>query len=220
MGIIIVRIFMLAAATGGRTGLRPVAGPSRDHLVARRRGLPFRRAGRAPRVAGASHSRGSDLLGHPWAASWDWASGSGSAPPWAPSPPTRVRSGAVSSACSSPTSGAAVALAKRDELEDMSAKLFPKTVGRREAFKILDTSVIIDGRVVDLCEVGFLEGTLVVPAVRPAGAPADRRLARSAQAQPGQARASTCSSASSASPAPRCGSRTRTSRTCARWTGS
>ena len=59
--------------------------------------------------------------------------------------------------------GAAVALAKRDELEDMSAKLFPKTVGRREAYKILDTSVIIDGRIVDLCEVGFLEGTLVIP---------------------------------------------------------
>jgi len=59
--------------------------------------------------------------------------------------------------------GAAVALAKRDELEDMSAKLFPKTVGRREAYKILDTSVIIDGRIVDLCEVGFLDGTLIVP---------------------------------------------------------
>src|SRR6266508_2044980 len=40
--------------------------------------------------------------------------------------------------------GAAVALAKRDELEDMSSKLFPKTAARREGFKILDTSVIID----------------------------------------------------------------------------
>ena len=29
--------------------------------------------------------------------------------------------------------------------------------------KILDTSVIIDGRIVDICETGFLEGTLVVP---------------------------------------------------------
>jgi uncharacterized protein YacL len=59
--------------------------------------------------------------------------------------------------------GAAVALAKRDELEDMSVKLFPKTAARREAFKILDTSVIIDGRIVDLCEAGFLEGTLIIP---------------------------------------------------------
>ena len=59
--------------------------------------------------------------------------------------------------------GASVALAKRDELEDMSAKLFPKTMARRESFKILDTSVIIDGRIVDLCEEGFLEGTLIIP---------------------------------------------------------
>jgi len=29
--------------------------------------------------------------------------------------------------------------------------------------KILDTSVIIDGRVADICETGFLDGTLVVP---------------------------------------------------------
>jgi uncharacterized protein YacL len=29
--------------------------------------------------------------------------------------------------------------------------------------KILDTSVIIDGRVADICEAGFLDGTLVVP---------------------------------------------------------
>lgn len=29
--------------------------------------------------------------------------------------------------------------------------------------KILDTSVIIDGRIADLCETGFLEGTFVVP---------------------------------------------------------
>ena len=59
--------------------------------------------------------------------------------------------------------GASVALAKRDELEDMSAKLFPKTMARRESFKILDTSVIIDGLIVDLCEAGFLEGTLIIP---------------------------------------------------------
>jgi uncharacterized protein YacL len=29
--------------------------------------------------------------------------------------------------------------------------------------KIVDTSVIIDGRIVDICETGFIEGTLVVP---------------------------------------------------------
>jgi len=30
-------------------------------------------------------------------------------------------------------------------------------------YKILDTSVIIDGRVADLCQTGFLDGTLVIP---------------------------------------------------------
>ncbi|MCX6569727.1 MAG: PIN/TRAM domain-containing protein, partial [Candidatus Aminicenantes bacterium] len=36
-----------------------------------------------------------------------------------------------------------------------------KRVGR--SFKILDTSVIIDGRIADLCDTGFVEGVLVVP---------------------------------------------------------
>jgi uncharacterized protein YacL len=35
--------------------------------------------------------------------------------------------------------------------------------GQRQNFKILDTSVIIDGRIADVCETGFLDGTLVVP---------------------------------------------------------
>jgi uncharacterized protein YacL len=34
---------------------------------------------------------------------------------------------------------------------------------RLHQYKILDTSVIIDGRIADICETGFLEGTLVVP---------------------------------------------------------
>ena len=59
--------------------------------------------------------------------------------------------------------GATVSLAKRDELEAMSEKLFPRRVGDRRMDKILDTSVIIDGRIVSVCESGFLEGPLVVP---------------------------------------------------------
>ena len=59
--------------------------------------------------------------------------------------------------------GSMVALAKRDELADMSAKLFPRSAGSRDACKILDTSVIIDGRIVHVCEAGFLEGTILVP---------------------------------------------------------
>ena len=33
----------------------------------------------------------------------------------------------------------------------------------RRRYKILDTSVIIDGRISDICETGFVDGTLVVP---------------------------------------------------------
>jgi uncharacterized protein YacL len=38
-----------------------------------------------------------------------------------------------------------------------------KAAGPMRRYKILDTSVIIDGRIADLCETGFLDGTLVVP---------------------------------------------------------
>lgn len=34
---------------------------------------------------------------------------------------------------------------------------------RPAGFKILDTSVIIDGRIADICETGFLDGALVIP---------------------------------------------------------
>ncbi len=33
----------------------------------------------------------------------------------------------------------------------------------RKSYKVLDTSVVIDGRIADICKTGFLEGTLVVP---------------------------------------------------------
>ena len=35
--------------------------------------------------------------------------------------------------------------------------------GRERRYKILDTSVIIDGRIADLCDTGFIDGTLVIP---------------------------------------------------------
>ena len=40
--------------------------------------------------------------------------------------------------------------------------LWQESSGSRR-FKILDTSVIIDGRILDICETGFIEGNLVVP---------------------------------------------------------
>src|SRR5580700_6114680 len=33
----------------------------------------------------------------------------------------------------------------------------------KKAFKILDTSVIIDGRIADIAETGFLDGVIVIP---------------------------------------------------------
>jgi len=41
--------------------------------------------------------------------------------------------------------------------------IFGSEKGARALFKILDTSVIIDGRIADIAEAGFLEGTLVIP---------------------------------------------------------
>jgi uncharacterized protein YacL len=38
-----------------------------------------------------------------------------------------------------------------------------RDTGPQKRYRILDTSVIIDGRVADLCETGFLDGTLVIP---------------------------------------------------------
>lgn len=38
-----------------------------------------------------------------------------------------------------------------------------KEPGNYEEHKILDTSVIIDGRIADICKTGFIEGTLVIP---------------------------------------------------------
>jgi uncharacterized protein YacL len=41
--------------------------------------------------------------------------------------------------------------------------LFRPRQDHRHRYRILDTSVIIDGRIADICETGFVDGTLVVP---------------------------------------------------------
>jgi uncharacterized protein YacL len=38
-----------------------------------------------------------------------------------------------------------------------------RSAGPERRYRILDTSVIIDGRIADVCETGFVDGTLVVP---------------------------------------------------------
>jgi uncharacterized protein YacL len=38
-----------------------------------------------------------------------------------------------------------------------------RAAGPERRYKVLDTSVIIDGRIADVCEAGFIDGTLVIP---------------------------------------------------------
>ncbi|MDE5055817.1 PIN/TRAM domain-containing protein [Niallia taxi] len=65
--------------------------------------------------------------------------------------------------------GFQVGFKKRDELSNLFAARKKKTneeeVLKTEKgnLKILDTSVIIDGRIADICQTGFLEGTIVIP---------------------------------------------------------
>lgn len=66
--------------------------------------------------------------------------------------------------------GFRVGFKKRDELIGLLS--LPRRDKKREnieqkptttKLKILDTSVIIDGRIADICQTGFLEGTLIIP---------------------------------------------------------
>ncbi|WP_127532450.1 PIN/TRAM domain-containing protein [Paenibacillus kobensis] len=67
--------------------------------------------------------------------------------------------------------GLQLGLGKKEELAAGLGGLLQKRTpaaeddGKRryEEHKILDTSVIIDGRIADICKTGFIEGTLVIP---------------------------------------------------------
>jgi uncharacterized protein YacL len=59
--------------------------------------------------------------------------------------------------------GGAIAVRRYRDMEAVSALLFPQTARRTALHKILDTSVIIDGRLAEVCAAGFIDGTLVVP---------------------------------------------------------
>jgi uncharacterized protein YacL len=66
--------------------------------------------------------------------------------------------------------GVNIAIHKREEMMGLMV-VFPwkgkdrqkEKVVLKQSYKILDTSVIIDGRIADICKSGFVEGTLVVP---------------------------------------------------------
>ena len=58
-----------------------------------------------------------------------------------------------------------IAGAKKGDMLNLSALggIFGVEKSSKKSFKILDTSVIIDGRIADIAETGFLDGVLVIP---------------------------------------------------------
>lgn len=62
--------------------------------------------------------------------------------------------------------GLVIGIRRSEEIVELSSLLSSKkkTEGMASgSLKILDTSVIIDGRIADICETGFIEGTLIIP---------------------------------------------------------
>lgn len=70
--------------------------------------------------------------------------------------------------------GFQVGFKKRDELTGLvthsvknrnkkNSEPEPEIAGKASKRKVLDTSVIIDGRIADICKTGFLEGPIVIP---------------------------------------------------------
>ncbi|MGA2318471.1 MAG: PIN domain-containing protein [Thermodesulfobacteriota bacterium] len=59
--------------------------------------------------------------------------------------------------------GLRIGFKKGEEIHLLGWKLFSKNVPQSENVKILDTSVIIDGRIADITETGFIEGSLMIP---------------------------------------------------------
>ena len=71
----------------------------------------------------------------------------------------------------------AIGVFRRPEAADAA------TARKGDPHIIVDTSAIIDGRIKEIVESGFIYGTLVDPALRPRGAPAHRRQLRHAPPQ-------------------------------------
>ncbi|MCP2604960.1 TRAM domain-containing protein [Candidatus Aminicenantes bacterium AH-873-B07] len=62
-----------------------------------------------------------------------------------------------------PYIGLLIGLSKSEWFDPLSMIRFFKEKGTGKSYKILDTSVIIDGRIADICDTGFIEGDLVIP---------------------------------------------------------
>ncbi len=59
--------------------------------------------------------------------------------------------------------GMVIAIRKFPELDQLDKDILKVSKRRGAEMKVMDTSAIIDGRVIDICETKFLSGTLVVP---------------------------------------------------------
>lgn len=59
--------------------------------------------------------------------------------------------------------GAAIAIEKSRKFSVANFLRLVREAPHGKSYKILDTSVIIDGRIADICEAGFLEGTVLIP---------------------------------------------------------
>src|SRR4029078_10200140 len=64
-----------------------------------------------------------------------------------------------------PSIGIVVGGRKGEGLEPARLLSLFRASGPQRRYKILDTSVIIDGRLADLCDTGLMDGTPVIPAV-------------------------------------------------------
>jgi uncharacterized protein YacL len=62
-----------------------------------------------------------------------------------------------------PYMGFIIGLKKSEWFNPVTLFTFLRERSAGRSYKILDTSVIIDGRIMDICDTGFVEGTLVVP---------------------------------------------------------
>jgi uncharacterized protein YacL len=62
-----------------------------------------------------------------------------------------------------PYVGVVIGARRGEWLEPSRLVTLFRAAGPERRYKLLDTSVIIDGRIADICEAGFLDGTLVVP---------------------------------------------------------
>jgi uncharacterized protein YacL len=62
-----------------------------------------------------------------------------------------------------PYLGLVIGARKSEWLQPSRIVALFRDTGPQKRYRILDTSVIIDGRIADVCETGFLDGTLVIP---------------------------------------------------------